>query len=232
MPLQNEYGQPIGSDLGEWTPPPFPAPETLTGQHVILEPLSWHRHGEDLWDAMRDAPDSLWTYMSFGPFREISDFRATLEQLLGFPDWLPFAMVVSGRAGGFASYLRIQPSEGVIEIGSIVFSPDLQRTTPATEAIYLMIRNVFALGYRRCEWKCDALNDPSRRSADRLGFVYEGTFRQATHYKGRNRDTAWYSLVDAEWPAIDLAFQGWLSPDNFASDGTQIRSLKEMRGTP
>jgi RimJ/RimL family protein N-acetyltransferase len=138
---------------------------------------------------------------------------------------------VDHHAVGFAAYLRIQPRDGVIEIGSIVFSPRLQRTTAATEAIYLMLRNVFALGYRRCEWKCDDLNAPSRAAADRLGFTYEGTFRQATHYKGRNRDTAWYAIVNREWPALDGVFQRWLAPDNFDDDGVQRQSLGKMRET-
>jgi RimJ/RimL family protein N-acetyltransferase len=231
MTRQNAYGQPIGVDLGSWAPPPFPAPTPLGGRVVTLEPLTWESHGPDLWDSLADAPDALWTYMTFGPFSERMELRATIEGMLGSPDWVPYAFIGSGRALGFASYLRIQPGEGVLEIGSIVFSPEMQRTTAATEAIYLMIAHAFALGYRRCEWKCDSLNEPSRRAADRLGFTYEGTFRQATHYKGRNRDTAWYSIVDVEWPTLDGAFQQWLSPDNFTTDGEQIHSLKEMRET-
>lgn len=231
MPGENEHGQPLGAPMGEWTPPSFPDPMPMQGRLVRLEPLSWDRHGEDLWSVFSDTPDSLWTYMTFGPFTGRQDLRATIEALLQFPDWVVYAMVVSGRARGFAAYLRIEPNQGVIEIGSIVFSPSMQRTTAATEALFLMIANVFSLGYRRCEWKCDSLNLPSRRAADRLGFTYEGTFRQAMHYKGRNRDTAWFSIVDVEWPALDRAFRSWLSPDNFDSDQKQIRSLKEMRET-
>lgn len=228
---ENEYGQAIGADLASWISPPSPALTPIEGRTVVVEPLSWDRHGRNLWHSLSSAPDSLWTYMTFGPFPDREELRSTLQDMLDLPDWVPYAFVVSGRALGFASYLRVQPRDGVLEVGSIVFSPEMQRTTAATEAIYLMVDNAFALGYRRCEWKCDSLNQPSRRAADRLGFTYEGTFRQATHYKGRNRDTAWYAIVDEDWPTLDRAFQLWLSSDNFASDGTQIRSLKEMRGT-
>lgn len=231
MRPDGEHGQSIGDDLVDWTAPPFPEPVTLAGQSVVVEPLSWERHGPGLWAVLGQAPESTWTYMTFGPFGSITEFQSTVEGLLGLPDWVPYAFVVDGSPLGFASYLRVQPRDGVIEIGSIVFSPALQRTTAATEALYLMIRHAFELGYRRCEWKCDDLNIPSRRAADRLGFVYEGTFRQATHYKGRNRDTAWYAITDQEWPALDQAFQQWLSPDNFNDEGEQKRTLKEMRTT-
>lgn len=145
-------------------------------------------------------------------------------------DWCPYAIVTPGDGPcGIACHLRVQPSIGVIEIGSIVLSPRLQRTTAATEALYLLMRHAFDLGYRRCEWKCDALNAPSRRAAERLGFVYEGTFRQATHYKGRNRDTAWYAIIDADWPALDAAFTAWLAADNFDAEGRQRRGLGSFR---
>lgn len=196
---------------------------------VKLDPLDPETHGAGLYEALSDAPVSLWTYMSFGPFRDYEDFYATLDAMNHYPGWVPYAILVRDRAVGFASYLRVKPRDGVVEIGSIVFSPMLQQTTPATEAIYLMIRNAFELGYRRCEWKCDDLNTASVRAAERLGFTYEGTFRQATLYKGRNRDTAWYSMTDREWPTLDLAFQKWLSPDNFDQSGEQRRSLRQMR---
>lgn len=229
MGKTNQHGQPIGVPVEGWAPPPVPPAERLEGRTVTVEPLDRQTHGPSLFKTLSGAPDSLWTYMSFGPFREYRDFEATLEAIEHYPDWAPFAIVVDGDPLGFASYLRIAPRDGSIEIGSIVFSPELQRTTPATEAIYLMIRNVFDLGYRRCEWKCDDLNMASRKAAERLGFTYEGTFRQATLYKGRNRDTAWYAITDREWPALELAFQRWLSPDNFDSSGAQRRSLRQMR---
>lgn len=229
MGKTNPHGQPIGVPVDGWAPPPVPPAEPLEGRTVTLEPLDRQAHGPSLFEALSGAPDSLWTYMSFGPFRDYKGLEATLKAIEHYPDWVPFAIVVDDEPLGFASYLRIAPRDGSIEIGSIVLSPQLQRTTPATEALYLMIRNVFALGYRRCEWKCDDLNTASRRAAERLGFVYEGTFRQATLYKGRNRDTAWYAITDREWPALDRAFQRWLSPDNFDSNGAQRRSLRQMR---
>lgn len=196
---------------------------------MTLEPLDPAAHDEQLFAVFAEAPHSLWTYMAYGPFTEIDEFASTLQAMVDRPDWLPYAFVVEDEPRGFASYLRVQPGDGVIEVGSITLSPRLQRTTAATEAIYLMIRNSFDLGYRRCEWKCDALNEPSRSAAVRLGFAYEGTFRQATHYKGRNRDTAWYSITDREWADLDKAFQRWLSPDNFDSNGRQRERLQEMR---
>lgn len=225
----NDFGQPVGESLGEWRPPPPPSPLPLEGRTVSLEPLDARGHAGPLHHVFTDAPGSLWTYMSFGPFADLPDFEATLRGMSELPDWLPYTILVDSEPLGFASYLRINPGDGVIEIGSITLSPLLQRTTAATEAIYLMIRNAFDLGYRRCEWKCDDLNQPSRAAALRLGFTYEGTFRNATHYKGRSRDTAWYAIVDAEWPTLDSAFQRWLSPDNFDDRGRQRRSLREMR---
>lgn len=227
----NGFGQPIGEDLGGWEPPPAPPAVTLTGRTVTLEPLAWSRHGAALFDAFSSAPDSLWTYMSFGPFEDAGMLEETIKSMVGAPGWLPYAIIVDEGPLGFASYLRAQPSDGVIEVGSIALSPRLQMTTPATESLYLMIRNVFELGYRRCEWKCDALNAASRTAGLRLGFRYEGTFRNATHYKGRNRDTAWFSIVAEEWPTLDAAFGQWLDADNFDSSGRQIRRLSVLTGS-
>lgn len=224
----NQHGQPIGEPLTDRVAPPFPPPKVLEGRTVALEPLDWSAHGEQLFEAFSTAPDSLWTYMSFGPFSKISELEAAIESMVSPPDGLPYAIVVDGKPLGFVSYLRIKPAEGVIEIGAITFSPGLQRTTAATEAIYLLIANAFDLGYRRCEWKCDDLNAPSRVAGERLGFTYEGTFRQATHYKGRNRDTAWFAIIDSEWGPLDQAFRTWLSPDNFDEAGTQRQSLRSF----
>lgn len=231
MIRHNEHGQPIGEDLGEWVAPVFPEPEVLTGRWVTLEPLRWEDHGESLFQAFDRAPGSLWTYMPFGPFDRPADLKKTVDDMIGYPDWVPYAILVDQGPLGFASYLRIQPGEGVVEIGAITLAPPLQRTTPATEALYLMIARVFELGYRRCEWKCDALNEPSRSAGQRLGFEYEGTFRQATHYKGRNRDTAWFAIIDRDWPELDAAYQRWLSPDNFDEEGRQRQSLQSLRGS-
>lgn len=225
----NEFGQPIGDDLDGWTPPSAPPTEPLVGDRVLLEPLTAHDHADGLAAAFADAPASLWTYLPFEPLRTNDGFTQFIDTITGFDDWLPYAVVVDGRPVGFLSYLRIDPGGGVIEIGSIGFSPGLQRTTAATEALYLVMQRAFALGYRRLEWKCDALNEPSRRAAERLGFRYEGTFHQATHYKGRNRDTAWFSITDDEWPAIDVAFRSWLDPKNFDAEGAQRTRLAVPR---
>jgi len=229
MPRINEFGQEIGPDLHGWKPPEFPSPRELAGRSVRLQPLDRKQHAGPLFRAYRDAPDSIWTYMAIGPFASVVDLGDILDVLVAYPDWQPYAVVVEGRPLGFMSYLRIDPKNGVIEIGSIVFSPPLQRTRPATEAVYLLIKNAFELGFRRCEWKCDHLNAPSRVAAERLGFRYEGTFRKATHYKGRSRDTAWYAITDEEWPALDAAFRLWLADDNFDVHEVQRRSLRAMR---
>ena len=167
--------------------------------------------------------------MTFGPFADASELRSTVEWMLERDDWLPYAILVDTEPLGFAAYLRINPGDGVVEIGSIVFSPELQQTTAATESIYLMLGNVFRLGYRRCEWKCDDLNEPSRRAGTRFGFKYEGTFRKATHYKGRSRDTAWFAITSDEWPRLDNAYRVWLSPENFDEAGRQLASLSDLR---
>ena len=161
----------------------------------------------------------MWTYLFAGPYRTRAEYHAYLEKCSVSEDPLFFAIVDARleRATGLGSYLRIEPAHGVIEVGHLAFSPLLQRTAAATEAMYLMMRQVFELGYRRYEWKCDALNAASRRAAERLGFTFEGIFRQAVVYKGRNRDTAWYAIIDRDWPAVDAEFRRWLAPDNFDS---------------
>lgn len=228
MPRTNEFDQPVGDPLGRWSPPPFPPAEVLTGRLTRLEPLDV-AHAPGLRDAFADASPSLWTYLLTEPLCSPQEWESWIRGATANADWRPYAVVVDGSPSGFLTYMRIDAPGGVIEIGSIGFSPVLQRTTAATEVLFLMIDRAFALGYRRCEWKCDALNEPSRRAADRLGFRYEGTFRQATHYKGRNRDTAWYSIVDHEWPALRGAFVGWLDEENFDDAGAQRRTLAEHR---
>jgi RimJ/RimL family protein N-acetyltransferase len=227
VPTRNDDGQLVGDQLSGWVAPPRPPDENITGRHVTLEPLDRERHGAALFFAFAEAPDSLWTYMPFGPFSSLEQLASTIDLVRGYTDWQPFAVIVDDRPVGFLSYLRIDPPNGCIEIGSIAFHPDLQRTTAATEALYLLVKLSFDLGYRRCEWKCDDLNMASRTAAERLGFVYEGTFRQATHYKGRNRDTAWFAAIDSDWPGLRQAFQDWLSPENF-TDGRQRRALGEL----
>jgi len=230
-PRTNELGQPIGPAVIDWRAPPRPPRAPLQGRCCRLEPLEVARHAAQLHEAnSRDREGRMWTYLFSGPFATESEYREWLEPRVHSEDPLFFAVVDqgSGRASGLASYLRIDPPHGVIEVGHLAFSPLLQGTTAATEAMYLMMQNAFALGYRRYEWKCDSLNAPSRRAAERLGFRFEGIFRQAVLYKGRSRDTAWYSIVDAEWPVLQGAFAQWLDPGNFGADGRQRSSLGEL----
>ncbi len=225
----NDLGQPIGEAVPGWTPPPFPPRASMEGRFCRLEPLDPDRHGESLFAAYQeDRTGQGWTYLSYGPFGRPQDFRDKLTEMCRSYDRDGHAVIdlASGRAVGMASYLRIDPDAGSIEVGSIHYAPRLQRTAAATEAMYLMMRRAFdELGYRRYEWKCDVLNAPSRRAALRLGFAFEGIFRQAVVYKGRNRDTAWYSIVDIEWPAIRAGFEHWLRLENFDSTGRQREPL-------
>ncbi len=204
----------------------------MEGRYCRVEPIDPARHAADLHDAnCTDGEGRIWTYMGYGPYRTESDYRAWLmSDCLG--DDPMFHAVVdkgTGRAVGVASYLRIEPAVGVIEVGHINYAPPLQRTKGATEAMFLMMRRVFhELGYRRYEWKCDALNARSRSAAARLGFRYEGIFRQATIYKGRNRDTAWFAITDKDWPALKVCYERWLDPANFGGDGNQRESLSAL----
>lgn len=206
----------------------MPSAAGLAGRLVGLEPLDSAAHGVGLFDAFAQAPASLWTYMTIGPFVDLAELTSALEAMVGHPDRQPYAVTVDGSPLGFASYLRVDRRSGVLEIGSIALSPALQRTTAATEALFLMLDHCFDLGYRRCEWKCDALNAPSRSAAERLGFRYEGTFRQATHAKGRNRDTAWFAITDGDWEVLGPAHETWLSPGNFDASGRQQASLRAL----
>jgi len=227
----NALGQPIGEDVCGWTRPPRPPLTPMQGRWCRLEPLAAASHGEDLFAALSlDREGRNWTYLGYGPFATGEDFRAWMRPVCKSEDPLFHAIVdlASGKALGVASYLRIDPASGSIEVGHIHYSPLLQRAPAATEAMYLMMQRVFALGYRRYEWKCDSLNAPSRAAAQRLGFSYEGIFRQATVYKGRNRDTAWYAMIDREWPALDAAYARWLAPANFDAGGRQRESLSAL----
>lgn len=227
----NEFDQPIGPPLDDWRPPPVPTPTALTGRTVTLEPLDPSVHAPPLFGAFVEAPDSLWTYLQFGPFAGVAELEAALATLCGSPERQPFAIVVDGRLAGFLAYLRIAAAHGVLEIGSIAFAPALQRTTAGTEAVSLLIGHAFDLGYRRVEWKCDDLNARSRTAAERFGFRYEGTFRKAMVRKGRSRDTAWFAITDDEWSAIGAAHHDWLVPDNFDAGGQQ-RTRLDVRDTP
>ena len=218
----NELGQPVGLPLSNSSLPPVPPKTKLTGRYCSVVPLSLD-HTDDLYAAFEEDRDGrIWTYLPNGPYDRIQAFREWVQQAVTWDDPLMHAILVDGRAVGHASYLRISPPSASIEVGYINLSPALQRTRASTEFQYLMMARVFdELGYRRYEWKCDALNAPSRRAAERLGFTYEGTFRQATHYKGRNRDTAWFSILDSEWPEMKARFLRWLDPMNFDEGGGQ-----------
>jgi RimJ/RimL family protein N-acetyltransferase len=217
-------------------PRPAKRPErvVLHGRLVDLVPLDPTSHGESLFQLTCGAnKEYLWTYLLKGPFTDRKEFDAYLRQLAASEDPMCFAIVErrSGRAVGWASYMRIEPAHRVIEVGNVMFSPALRRTAGATEAIYLMARNAFeVLGYRRFEWKCNALNAGSRRAALRFGFTFEGIFRQHMVVKGRSRDTAWFSMIDAEWPKRKEAFATWLRPSNFDEEGRQKTSLSALNG--
>ena len=228
----NELGQPVGFPLSGWRGAQMPPRTALQGDACRLEPLVSERHAEDLFAAFAEDPEGrLWTYMAIGPFADAGALRTWIDGVRDVADPLFYAIVDrgTGKALGFASYMRIDPANGVIEVGSIAYAPALQRTTVATEAMYLMMKRVFdELGYRRYEWKCDHLNAASQAAARRYGFRYEGLFRQAVVYKNRNRDTAWFSITDAEWPDIKAAFEAWLSSDNRDNSGTQLRRLADF----
>src|SRR4051812_25631010 len=229
----NALGQPIGRAVEGWAPPQRPPREPLLGRYCRVEPLDIARHAAELHAANRAATDSRdWTYLAYGPFESLEDYRAWMQRVCLGDDPLFHAIIDSAtdKAVGVASYLRIEPASGSIEVGHINFSPLLQRTPAATEAMYLMMQRAFALGYRRYEWKCDALNARSRAAAQRYGLSFEGIFRQATVYKGRNRDTAWYAAIDQEWPTLQAAFLEWLDPANFDQSGQQRVRLADLTG--
>jgi RimJ/RimL family protein N-acetyltransferase len=230
MALKNELGQPIGFPVPDWVPPLFPPRDIMQGNYCRLEPLT-PDHAKDLFEAnAHDKENRNWTYLFDGPYESLEAYQAWVTKVSQGTDPLFFAVidVQTNKAVGVASYLRITPAAGSIEVGSINFSPLLQRTPAATEAMYLMMKRTFELGYRRYEWKCDALNAPSRAAAQRLGFSYEGIFRQAVVYKNRNRDTAWYSVIDQEWPRLEAAFRQWLDPTNFYENGKQRVRLSDL----
>ena len=229
----------VGTTLTKIPDGRSPVRGVLSGKSVRLEPIDPARHGKDLYTAAcgpdGDPTNRMWTYMSFGPIADAAAFAAWLAPQGESDDPMVFALVDtdSGQARGMASYLRIAPQWACCEVGSIWYAPALKRSRAATEAMYLMARHVFEdLGYRRYEWKCDKFNEASRRAALRLGFQYEGLFRQHMIYKGRNRDTTWFAMIDQDWPAVKTAFETWLSDDNFDADGGQIRSLADIRSSP
>jgi len=229
--IVNEFGQPIGFLLPGWHEPPLPPRESLDGRFCRLEILDPVVHASPLYAANAlEENGKNWTYLSYGPFPTLDSYRAWMIAVCSVDDPLFFAIIdkTCGQPVGVASYLRIAPKSGSIEVGHIHYSPLLKRTPAATEAMYLMMRRAFELGYRRYEWKCDSLNAASCAAAQRLGLSYEGLFRQATVYKGRSRDTAWYAAIDAEWPALRQAFETWLAPGNFDEQGRQRMRLSDL----
>jgi len=222
--------RPVGPPV-DTAPAVRPGPVTLTGRFCRVEKLDDARHADGLWQLLK-GHDEVWDYLAVGPFTDGRVFAEWLEERAIALD--PYAYAVadyaSGRPLGIVTLMEIRPAMRVIEMGSIVYSPALQRTPAATEAQYLVADYVFGtLGYRRYEWKCNALNAPSMRAAERLGFIYEGTFRQHMIVKGRNRDTAWFSMLDTEWPAVKAVYQAWLTPENFDADGKQRQSLTNLQ---
>lgn len=228
----NELGQPIGDALSNFKPGDLPKLERLEGQYVIVECLSKDKHGADLYEVYGpNSPADMWTYLFQNPVQSQEEWSALLDQMLAAQGRFYYSIVdkESGKALGTFALMRINRGSRVIEVGSVTYSPQLKRTRLATEAQYLLARYVFEeLEYRRYEWKCDALNQPSRYAAERLGFIYEGTFRQAVVYKGRNRDTDWLAMIDKDWPAVKIRLEKWLSPDNFDENGQQIKALSDF----
>lgn len=228
---RNDLGQPIGPPLPGWKGVERPPRAPMTGRSCRVEPVDPARHADDLYRAnAADPTNRNFTYLTVGPFDSPAAYREWMTGAAAAEDPLWHAIVdaATGKAVGVATYMRIDPKNGVIEVGNINYSPLLQRKPAATEAMYLMMKRIFEMGYRRYEWKCDSLNAASRAAAQRLGFSYEGVFRQHTVYKGRSRDTAWYAMVDSEWPALDAAYRRWLDPANFDAQGRQRERLSDL----
>ncbi|MGR4000749.1 MAG: GNAT family N-acetyltransferase [Alphaproteobacteria bacterium] len=223
--MARQFGEPVRG----WEAPPYPADLKLKGRYVALAPLFAQKHAEELFSSFKqDKENKIWDYLPYGPFNTLTEFSAWIKSVETSPDpyFLAIKQLDSNKICGVASYLRIKPNDGSIEVGHINYSPQLQNTTAATEAMYLMMKWAFDNGYRRYEWKCDALNIKSRKAAQRLGLSFEGVFRQATIYKDRNRDTAWFATINKEWPDLKKCFQIYLNPVNFNANGTQKTSLR------
>ena len=229
---RNHLGQPIGFPVAGWSARARPPLTPMTGRFCRTEPLDAERHARELFVAnSADRDGRMWTYLPWGPYAAFEDYLAGVRAALQRENFITYAVIdaASGKAVGVASYLNINPAAGSIEVGGIAYSPALQKTPAGTEAMFLMMRRAFdELGYRRYEWKCNALNAPSRAAALRYGFRFEGIFRQADVVKGHNRDTAWLSITDAEWPEVKSAFERWLAPDNFDGDGRQRTTLSTL----
>lgn len=227
----NQYGQPVGAPLPDWQPAALPARQALQGGSCRLEPLATGLHGDALYAAFATAEDDRdWTYLTEERPQTLADFHLWLARRAADKTFVTFTVICQQRnlPVGLVSYLRIDAANGSLEIGGVTWSPLMQRSVIGTEALWLLLDYAFRLGYRRCEWKCDALNAPSRNAALRLGFTYEGTFRQMMTRKGRSRDSQWYAIIDGEWPAIGQAITRWLAPDNFDDEGRQRQPLAAL----
>lgn len=231
MPV-NEYGQMIGESMEGYTPGELPAIDFLEGRYARIEALSVEKHAEDLLAVYGpDTPRDMWTYLFQEPVENLEELIDALKQMIERKDRFYYVIIdkVTGKALGTFSLMRIDQANRVIEVGAVTFSLALKQTRMGTEAHYLLASYVFEeLNYRRYEWKCDALNLPSRKAAERLGFIYEGTFRQAVIYKGRTRDTDWMSMIDKDWPQVKSRLETWLRPENFDQNGRQYKSLREL----
>ena len=223
------------ADLENWTARPRPQQTALRGKHINIDRAQFSKDADGLFAALcGPGNDDLWQYVPIGPYDDPIEFKTRFALVADQEDWLTYILrdAHTGVILGMASYMRIRPEAGSIEVGCIIFSKALQRTPAATEAMYLMASHVFEdLGYRRYEWKCNNANEASKNAAVRFGFTFEGVFRQDMVMKGGNRDTAWYSIIDGEWPAVKAAYEAWLDPENFDADGRQIRSLRDLQNS-
>lgn len=232
MQEKNEFGQVLGQFIENWKPCQRPSHAPIQGNYCILEPLEINQYAGKLFEVLNiNNRGESWTYLPYGPFNSLNQFKDCLEKIQSDCDTLLY--VISDNKTkeivGMVGYMRMNPTHGVIEIGHVHFSALIKQTTLATETIYLLLKRVFdQYGYRRCEWKCNHLNEPSRKAAKRFGFTFEGIFRQNFVYKNRNRDTAWFSMLDNEWPALKHRFETWLNPSNFSADGQQILKLSDI----
>jgi RimJ/RimL family protein N-acetyltransferase len=231
-PRHNEFEQPIGVPVLDWKGAEAPGRAPLTGRYCRIEPVDVERHAADLYDAYSSAADTRdWTYLNVGPFDSLAAYREHLTRMAASTDPLHHTVIdlATGKAVGTLALMRIDRVNGVIEVGHVTYSPRLKQTRIATDAMFLVMTQVFdVLGYRRFEWKCDSLNAPSRAAALRYGFTFEGIFRQAIVYHQRNRDTAWFSVIDSEWPALRASYARWLDAGNFDAQGKQIERLAHL----
>jgi RimJ/RimL family protein N-acetyltransferase len=231
-PRRNAFEQPIGAPVPGWSGAQAPGREPLVGRYCRIEPVNVEQHAEALYDAYSSAADGRdWTYLMAGPFDSLAAYREHLTRAAASTDPLHYAVIdlTTGKAVGTLALMRIDRTNGVIEVGHVTYSPRLKRTRIATEAMFLLMNQVFGtLGYRRFEWKCDSLNEPSRSAALRYGFTFEGIFRQAIVYRERNRDTAWFSIIDGEWPALRSSYTRWLDAGNFDAQGRQVERLADL----